>query len=112
MPANNNLKILTWGVDDIDPVVSPRARSGGSHYCDATRLLLFHPVRRGRSLVPLADLVTLPSVEKNALSGCGLAGVDVRHNTDVAVVLEGDHPLGYMKGTRLRSGFKGIGCDW
>ena len=40
----------------------------------------------------LTDLVVDTGVEQNALSGGGLTGVDVRHNTDVAdLVKVGEH---------------------
>lgn len=40
----------------------------------------------------LADLVGLASVVKNTLRGCGLAGINVRHDTDVAVLIQWSFP--------------------
>jgi hypothetical protein len=37
----------------------------------------------------LADLVIHAGVEKDALGGGGLAGVDVRRNADIAIALDG-----------------------
>jgi hypothetical protein len=37
----------------------------------------------------LADLVALSGVIEDALGGRGLTGVDMRHDTEVAVVLDG-----------------------
>ena len=78
------------GVDDVDAVILPRAggRRGGDG--DAALLLLLHPVHGGGALVHLADLVGLAGVVEDALGRGGLAGVDVRHDADVAVVLEGN----------------------
>jgi len=56
---------------------------------DATFLLLFHPVHRGRAVVDLTDLVVHTRIEQDALGGGGLAGIDVRADTDVAVALDG-----------------------
>ena len=57
---------------------------------DAALLLLLHPVHRGRALVDLADLVRAPRVVEDALGRRRLAGVDVRHDADVAGLLEGE----------------------
>jgi hypothetical protein len=35
-----------------------------------------------------ADLIRLASVEKDTLGGGGLTGVDMRHNTDIAIHIE------------------------
>ena len=60
-----------------------RRRRGGRDG-DAALLLLLHPVHRGGAVVDLADLVVDPGVEEDALGRRGLAGVDVRHDADVA----------------------------
>src|SRR3546814_16980174 len=58
-------------------------------YCHTLSLLdalpIFH--RRG-PLMGLADLVVLAGIEKDALGGRRLTGVDVRHDADVAIFLE------------------------
>ena len=63
-------------------------------------LLLFHPVHHGRALVDLADLVGAPGVVEDALGRRRLAGVDVRHDPDVAGVLECEL-AGHRGGVRL-----------
>ena len=79
---------VTGGVDDVDLVLLPPAggRSRGDR--DATLLLLLHPVHRGSAVVDLTDLVGDTGVEQDALGGGRLAGVDVRHDADVADLLE------------------------
>jgi hypothetical protein len=81
---------VAGGVDDVDAVLAPgeggRGRGGDR---DATLTLLLHPVHDGGALVDLADLVGDAGVEEDPLGGRGLAGVDVRHDADVAVALEG-----------------------
>jgi len=50
---------------------------------------LLHPVHGGRAIVHFTDFVVHAGIEKNALGRGGLAGVDVRRNTDIAVALNG-----------------------
>ena len=76
-------------VDDVDPVILPETGGGSGRDRDATLLLLFHPVHRGTAIVDLTDLVVLAGVEEDTF-GCGrLAGIDVGHDADVAVSIEG-----------------------
>jgi len=75
---------VAGGVDDVDLVALPPAGRRGRRDGDAALLLLLHPVHGGRALVDLTDLVVDTGVEEDALSGGGLAGVDVRHDADVA----------------------------
>ena len=75
-------------VNDVDAVVLPLRGGGGRGDRDAALLLLFHPVHDRRALVDLADLVRAPGVVEDALGRRRLAGVDVRHDPDVAGVLE------------------------
>ncbi len=77
-------------VDDVDAVVLPLRGGGGGGDRDAALLLLFHPVHRGRALVDLADLVGAAGVVEDALGRRRLAGVDVRHDPDVAGVFESE----------------------
>mmetsp|Transcript_25335 Transcript_25335/g.60550 ORF Transcript_25335/g.60550 Transcript_25335/m.60550 type:complete len:792 (-) Transcript_25335:17-2392(-) len=79
---------VTGRVDDVDAVVLPEAGGGSGRDGDATLLLLSHPVHGGAALVHLTDLVRLASVIKDALSASGLAGVNVRHDTNVAVLVQ------------------------
>src|SRR5208282_6118180 len=74
---------------DVDPMVLPEAsrRRGGDR--DAALLLLRHPVHRGSAFVNFADLVGAPGVVENPLGRSRLAGIDMRHNTDVPIPLEG-----------------------
>src|SRR4051812_30812475 len=72
------------GVDDVDVEAVPGALRRGRRDGDAALLLLLHPVHRGRAVVDLTDLVVDTGVEEDALRRRGLAGVDVRHDPDVA----------------------------
>src|SRR5690606_14428738 len=56
---------------------------------DATLLLLLHPVHGRGAIMHLTDLVALAGVEQDALGGRGLAGIDVGHDAEVAVTLDG-----------------------
>ena len=62
-------------------------RSGGRDR-DAAFLLLLHPVHGGRAIMDFADLVRLACVEQDALGRRGLAGIDVRHDAEIAVAVE------------------------
>jgi hypothetical protein len=85
---------VAGGVDDVDLVLVPEARDGGRRDRDAALLLLLHPVGGGSAVVRLADLVVDARVEQNALGRRRLAGIDVRHDADVADLGEvGEHFL-------------------
>ena len=75
-------------VDDVDPVVLPEAGRRGRGDRDAAFLLLLHPVHRRGAFVHLADLVGAAGVIEDPLGGRRFAGIDVRHDADVAVPLE------------------------
>src|SRR6476620_4924169 len=76
-------------VDDVDALVVPVSSGRRRRDGDAALLLLLHPVHGGSAVMHLADLVALAGVIEDALGGRGLAGVDMRHDTEVAVVLDG-----------------------
>src|SRR6185369_7538677 len=80
---------VAGGVDDVQTLAVPErgGRSGGDR--DATLLLLLHPIHRRGTFVHFADLVALAGVIKDALGGRGLTGIDMRHDTEVAVILYG-----------------------
>ena len=85
---------VAGGVDDVDLVVAPETgrRSGGDG--DTTLLLLLHPVHDGGTVVHFTDLVADAGVEEDALGRRRLAGIDVRHDADVADLREvGQHVL-------------------
>ena len=84
------------GVDDVDLELLARVvgltvpETGGRSGLDrdATLLLLRHEVHRRSAIVRLADLVVLTGVVQNTLGGGGLAGIDVRHDADVANLIQ------------------------
>src|SRR5439155_14642167 len=80
---------MAWCVDDVDPVVLPKAGGRGRGDRDAALLLLRHPVHRRGAFVDLADFVGPPGVIEDALCRGRLAGINMRHDADVAVPLEG-----------------------
>ena len=71
-------------IDDIDPVIAPETRRRRGRDRDAALLFLLHPVHHGSPLVDLTELVGDAGVEEDALGRRGLAGIDVRHDADVA----------------------------
>ncbi len=82
------------GVDDVDLVVVPEAGGSGGGDGDPPLLLLLHPVHGGGAVVHLTDLVADTGVIEDALGRRRLAGIDVRHDADVADLGEvGQHVL-------------------
>src|SRR6201999_2406480 len=77
------------GVDDVQTLAAPERAGGSRSDGDAALLLLLHPVHRRGTFVHFADFVPLAGVIQDALGGRGLAGIDMRHDTEVAVVLYG-----------------------
>ena len=80
---------VTRGVDDVDAGTFPEASGRSARDGDAALLLLLHPVHGGSALMGLADLVVDAGVEQNAFRRRRLAGVDVRHDTDISCVFQG-----------------------
>src|SRR6201999_2850935 len=80
---------VAGGVDDVQALAVPERGGRGRRDRNAALLLLLHPVHRRGTFVHFADLVALAGVIKDALGGRGLAGIDMRHDTEVAVVLYG-----------------------
>ena len=87
---------VAWRIDDVDPMLRivivhplPEACRRGGGNGNAALLLLFHPVHDGGAVVDLTQLVRHTGIEQDALRGRGLAGVDVRHDADVAIALDG-----------------------
>src|SRR5690606_32157263 len=66
----------------------PEGRGGGGGDRDAALLLLLHPVHGRGAVMDFADLVRLACVEEHAFGGRGLTGVDMRHDTEIAVVFD------------------------
>jgi hypothetical protein len=49
---------------------------------------LLHPVHDGGAVIDLTDSLGNARVEQDSLGGRRLAGIDVRHDADVSVLLE------------------------
>src|SRR5204863_9278876 len=79
-------------VDDVDAVIAPEAGRRRRRDGDTALLFLLHPVHDGGAFVHFADLVCDPGIEQDPLGGRGLAGLDVRHDADVACLGEGYLP--------------------
>ena len=80
---------VAGGVDDVQTLAVPERGGSGRRNGDAALLLLLHPVHRRGTFVHFADLVALAGVIKDALGRRGLAGVDMRHDTEITVILDG-----------------------
>ncbi len=80
---------VAGGVDDVQPLAVPERGGRGRRDGDAALLLLLHEIHGRGAVMHLADLMALAGVIENPLGGRGLAGIDVRHDAEVAVVLDG-----------------------
>ena len=75
-------------VDDVEALAVPERGGRGRRDGDAALLLLLHPVHGRGAFVHLADLVALAGVIEDALGRRRLAGIDVRHDAEIAIVLD------------------------
>ena len=78
---------VAGGIDDVEAVALPDTGRCSGRDGDAALLLLDHPVHRSGAFMHLAELVRLARIEQDTLGRGGLAGVDVRHDTEVSRVL-------------------------
>jgi hypothetical protein len=76
---------VTGGIDDVQAGVVPEAGGGGGGYGYAALLFLLHPVHDGRAVMHLSQPVRDTGVEENAFGCCGLAGVNMGHEADIAM---------------------------
>ena len=75
---------MTRGIDDIDSMIVPEAGGCGGSDRNTAFLFLLHPVHRGGAFMHLTDLVVDTGVIENPLRSCGLAGIDMGHDADIA----------------------------
>ena len=80
----------TWpGVSMMSSRLPFQQRGGrGRRNGDAALLLLFHEIHGRGAVVHLAHFVALAGVIEDAFGRRRLAGIDVRHDAEVAVVLD------------------------
>jgi hypothetical protein len=79
---------VAGSVDDVDLGAIPEAGGRRRGDGDATLLLLGHPVHGGRTVVNFTDFVRNTCVEQDALSGRRLTGVNMRHDANVADLVQ------------------------
>ena len=79
---------VAGGVDNVDTSVVPEASGSSGGNSDTSFLLLLHPVHGSAAIVSFAHLVRLTRVVQDTLSGRGLTGVDMSHDTDVSGTLK------------------------
>jgi len=76
-------------VDDVEPLVLPEGGGRGRGDRDAALLLLLHPIHGRGAFMHLAHLVALAGVVEDPLGRRRLPGIDVGHDAEIAVVLDG-----------------------
>jgi hypothetical protein len=90
-PLHLDRKVHVPGrIDNVDPMVAPLRGRRRRRDRDPALLLLRHPVHRRGALVDLAHLVGAAGVVEDPLGRRGLAGVDVRHDPDIADAVQRD----------------------
>src|SRR3546814_319937 len=83
--------LVAGRIDDVDPVILPEGGRRGGGDGDAALLLLLHPVHGRHAVMDFADLVRPAGVVQDALGRRGLAGIDMRHDADVPIPLDGSY---------------------
>src|SRR5262249_52093463 len=76
-------------IDDVEALVFPKSRRRGRSNSTAALLLLLHPVHGRGAFMHLAHLVALAGVVEDPLGRRRLPGIDVSHDAEIAVVLDG-----------------------
>src|SRR4051812_4797581 len=83
---------VTWRIDDVDQerfaIALPTGRRSSRSDGDAALALLLHPVHGGSAFVDAANFVRNSGIEQDAFGRGRLARIDVRHDADVARMLE------------------------
>ena len=79
---------VAGGVDNVNTRIFPEASGSSGGNGDTSLLLLLHPVHGSAAVMSLAHLVRLTCVVQDTLSGRGLTGVDMSHDTDVSGTLK------------------------
>ncbi len=79
---------VAGGVDDVEALVLPEGGRRGGRDGDAALLLLLHPIHGRSAVVHFADLMRFAGIIQDTLGRRRLAGVDMRHDAEVAVVLD------------------------
>ena len=79
---------VSGGVDDIDAVILPETGGSGGGDGDTSLLLLIHPVHGGGAVVRLTDFVVDTCIIKDTLRQCRLSGIDMRHDADIAYMIQ------------------------
>src|SRR5712671_6447458 len=87
---------VTRSIDNIDAIflaeAVPRSRGRRAGDGDPALTLLLHPIHRRGAFIHGTNLVGHTGIEQDALGRRGFARVDVRHDPDVAGILEFKHP--------------------
>ena len=75
-------------VDQIDLIAAPFAGRGRRGDRNAALLFLLHPVHRRHAFVHLAQAVRATGVVQNSLGRRCFTGIDMRHNADIANMIQ------------------------
>src|SRR6267378_2324963 len=87
---------VTRSIDNVHAIFLAEAIPRSSGRCagdgDPALALLLHPIHGGGAFIHGTDLVGHTGIEQDALGRRGFSRVDVRHDPDVAGILEFKHP--------------------
>ena len=79
---------VSGSINQREAVLPPRHAGRGGLNRDAALLFLNHEVHRRRAIVHFADLVVLARIVEDSLGCRGLAAVNVRHDAEIAHMVE------------------------
>ena len=75
-------------VNDVDLRIMPRTSNGGASNGNAAFPFLDHPVGDRITVIDVAQFVRASGIEKNTLGGRGFARINMRHDPDIADLVE------------------------
>jgi hypothetical protein len=90
---------VAGSVNDIKTVIAPECRGRRRLDRDPSFLLLGHEVHRRIAVIDITHLVDGPGVIQDTLGRCGLTGVNMRDDPEIAKFIKwnciGSHILSY-----------------
>ena len=75
---------MSRGVDEIDVGIFPANFVDRTADRDPALALLIHKIHRGLSVVDFRNAIRTPRIEQDAFTDRRLAGIDVRHDANIA----------------------------
>ena len=84
---------MSWGVDDVEAVIIPKAGGRSGLNRNTTFFFLIHEVGGSGSIMHFTQFVNLAGQLEDTFGGRGFSGIHVCENTDISVSGEVCHCL-------------------